>query len=97
MGEMARVAAAVVVVEDTLYESEEVEEAERLRDPTHVRCYSEDEWRAFLEDAGLEVEEVDVRRERLRLDAWLDRAGCAGRGRGARARAARRPDDEDGG
>ena len=27
---------------------EAVEEAERLRDPTHVRCYSEDEWRALL-------------------------------------------------
>ena len=29
----------------TSFSSETVEEAEKLRDPTHVRCYSEDEWR----------------------------------------------------
>src|SRR5919201_563701 len=57
--EMARVARRVALVEDTLYESEEMEEIERLyHDPTHVRSYSEAEWRALLEDAGLEVEEV---------------------------------------
>ena len=37
------------------------EEAERLRDPTHVRNYTEDEWRAFFEAAGLEVEESSSR------------------------------------
>ena len=40
VGEMARVARGLVLVEDTLYEDERVEEAERLRDPTHVRSYS---------------------------------------------------------
>jgi len=29
---------------------------ERLRDPTHVRCYSEDEWKAML----TEVHEGDL-------------------------------------
>ena len=53
IGEMARVAGGVVLIEDTLYDSEEVEQAERLHDPTHVRSYSEREWRSFLEDAGL--------------------------------------------
>ena len=41
MREMARVARKLVIVEDTLFESEAVEQAERLRDPTHVRSYTE--------------------------------------------------------
>ncbi len=40
MREMARVARRLVIVEDTLYASEYVEAAERLRDPTHVRAYN---------------------------------------------------------
>src|SRR4029079_7287745 len=55
MREMARVTRRLVVVEDTLYVDERVEEAERLRDPTHVRSYSEPEWAGFMEAAGLEV------------------------------------------
>ena len=76
--EMARVARRLVLVEDTLYESEAVEEAERLRDPTHVRSYSEAEWRAFFEEAGLAVEDVRVLEKVRPLDSWLDRVGCAG-------------------
>ena len=75
---MARVAGRVVLVEDTLYDSEEVEEAERLHDPTHVRSYSEQEWRSFLEDAGLRVEEVDLQAKRRDFGAWCDRTGCTG-------------------
>ena len=74
---MARVARRLVLVEDTLFASEEVEEAERLRDPTHVRSYTEDEWRALLEDAGLAVEEVDVYEMRHPLDGWLGRTGAS--------------------
>ena len=74
VAEMARVANDLVVVEDTLYVSEEVEEAERLRDPTHVRSYSEVEWRVLLEAAGLEVEEVEAFEKRHPLEAWLDRS-----------------------
>jgi SAM-dependent methyltransferase len=78
VGEMARVARGVVLVEDTLYDSEEVEEAERLHDPTHVRSYSELEWRSFLEDAGLGVEEVELQEKRRDFGAWCDRTGCTG-------------------
>jgi SAM-dependent methyltransferase len=78
VGEMARVARQVVLVEDTLYASEAVEEAERLHDPTHVRSYSEQEWRSFLEDVGLHVEEVVLEEKRRDFDAWCDRTGCAG-------------------
>ena len=52
IGEMARVTNAEVVIEDTLYMSEEHEEAEKLRDPSHVRSYSEEEWRELLERRG---------------------------------------------
>jgi SAM-dependent methyltransferase len=78
VGEMARVSNRVVVVEDTLYTSEEVEEAEKLRDPTHVRSYSEEEWRDLLVDAGLEVEQVQLFEKTHGLDEWLARTGCGG-------------------
>jgi SAM-dependent methyltransferase len=76
--EMARVARRVVLVEDTLYDSEEVEEAERLHDPTHVRSYSEREWRSFLEDAGLRIDDVVLQEKRRDFGAWCDRTGCVG-------------------
>jgi SAM-dependent methyltransferase len=78
VGEMARVARKLVLVEDTLFESEEVEEAERLHDPTHVRSYTEQEWRSFLEDAGLAVEEVELQEKRRDFGAWCERTGCTG-------------------
>jgi SAM-dependent methyltransferase len=77
LGEMARVAPRVVI-EDTLHVSEDVEQAERLRDPTHVRSYSEGEWRAHFEAAGLEVEEVTFVEKRRAVEDWLARTGCAG-------------------
>lgn len=73
VAEMARVSQHLVVIEDNIFVDERVEEAERLRDPTHVRCYSEEEWKEFLTDAGLEVEQLE-RFERARsLEDWLDR------------------------
>jgi SAM-dependent methyltransferase len=71
--EMARVSRDRVVIEDNIFTDERVEQAEKLRDPTHVRCYSEEEWRSFFADAGLRVEETR-RFERLQdVDAWLSR------------------------
>ena len=78
VAEMARVAGRVVIVEDTLYASDDVEEAERLRDPTHVRSYTEDEWRRFLEEAGLAVDAVELFEKRHPVDSWLARTGCEG-------------------
>jgi SAM-dependent methyltransferase len=78
VAEMARVSNRLVVVEDTLYSSERHEEAERLRDPTHVRSYSEREWRAALEEAGLEVEQVELVDVVHPLADWLARTGCEG-------------------
>ena len=78
VGEMARVANRLLVVEDTLYTAEEIEEAERLRDPTHVRSYSEEEWRELLQSAGLEVERVELFRKTHDFDDWLARTDCTG-------------------
>jgi SAM-dependent methyltransferase len=78
VAEMARVAGRVVLVEDTLFDSEEVEEAERLHDPTHVRSYSAREWRSFLEDAGLGIEAVELQPKRRDFGDWCDRTGCTG-------------------
>jgi hypothetical protein len=83
--EITRVSRDLVVVEDTLYVSEDVEEAERLRDPTHVRCYSEAEWRTLFAGARLDVEDVRAFDKRIELEPWLARAGCEGE-RAARVR-----------
>jgi hypothetical protein len=67
------------VIEDSLYTSEEVEQAERLRDPTHVRCYSENEWLGFCEWAGLEVPLVGFFLKRHPMNQWLEATGCTGK------------------
>ena len=73
VAEMARVSNRLLVVEDNVFRGEHVEEAERLRDPTHVRCYSEDEWKGFIVDAGFEVEQVEHFSRRQSVDRWLER------------------------
>jgi len=78
VGEMARVSNGVVVIEDMLYRTEEEQEAEKLRDPTHVRSLSPDEWRDLLVDAGLEVEQELYFSKTHDFDEWLARTGCAG-------------------
>jgi SAM-dependent methyltransferase len=78
MGEMARVSNREIVIEDTLYTSEEHEEAEKLRDPTHVRSYSEQEWRDLLASAGLAVERVEYFEKTHETDEWLARTECRG-------------------
>jgi SAM-dependent methyltransferase len=76
--ELERVSNRLVVIEDTLYSSERHEQAEKLRDPTHVRNYTEDEWRGFLTEAGLEVEQVECFEKEHPLEDWLARTGCEG-------------------
>jgi SAM-dependent methyltransferase len=78
VGEMARVARAALVVEDTLYISDEQELAEKLRDPSHVRSYTQEEWIALLEGAGLEVDHAEHFVKTHNTEDWLARTGCAG-------------------
>jgi SAM-dependent methyltransferase len=76
--ELARVAGERVIVVDTLFQGEAGEEAERLRDPSHVRNYSEEEWRSFFSDAGAAIDELRVLDVPIELEPWLDRTGCTG-------------------
>jgi SAM-dependent methyltransferase len=78
VAEMERVSNRLVVIEDTLYSSDRHEQAEKLRDPTHIRNYTEDEWREFLTEAGLEVEQSECFEKIHPLEAWLARTGCKG-------------------
>jgi len=78
MQEMARVGGGLVVVVDNLFMSDGAEEADKLRDPSHVRNYTEDEWRGLFEGAGLRVEDVRHFDKPIELQPWLDRVGCEG-------------------
>ena len=46
---------------------------ERLRDPTHRRCLSLDEWRRQLYSAGLELQEQVSQAVELDFEAWISR------------------------
>jgi len=73
--EMARVAKQRVVVCDNTFVSESSEEADRLRDPSHVRNYGVAEWHSFFELAGLEVVAEEHMGRPLEIEPWLERAG----------------------
>jgi SAM-dependent methyltransferase len=73
--ELARVARHSVVVCDNTFVSETSEEADRLRDPSHVRNYSGPEWHSFFELAGLEVADEAFMLRPLEIEPWLERAG----------------------
>ena len=95
MAEMARVAKGLVLVVDNLWMGDSDEEASRLRDPSHVRNYTADEWRAFFTEVGLEVEEERVGERRIAVDPWLARTGT-GAGDATRIRALLADRIEDG-
>jgi SAM-dependent methyltransferase len=73
LAEMARVSRDRVVVQDNVFLGERVEEAERLRDPTHVRCHSEEEWRGLFAEVGLAVEQERPFDRAVELEPWLAR------------------------
>jgi SAM-dependent methyltransferase len=73
--EMARVARHRVVICDNTFVSESSEEADRVRDPSHVRNYAVAEWHSFFELAGLEVADERLLQRPLEIQPWLDRAG----------------------
>jgi SAM-dependent methyltransferase len=71
--EMARVAKHRVVICDNTFVSEASEEADRVRDPSHVRNYSAPEWHSFFELAGLRVADERFMQRPLEIQPWLDR------------------------
>jgi hypothetical protein len=79
LAEMARVSRRLVLVEDLVYDGEEAEKAHRIRDPSHVRSYSEREWQDLFESAHLDVEEIKGFPARaIPYESWLERVGCRG-------------------
>jgi SAM-dependent methyltransferase len=76
--EMARVAGDRVLLVDTMHMGDDVEEAERLRDPSHVRNYTDAEWREIVLDVGLGIDDVRFLEHTIDLAAWLARTGCEG-------------------
>ena len=78
VAEMARVSRGPVVVVDMQYADEAVERAELIRDPGHVKTYTEDEWRGHFAAAGLEVVEFELVPRGYPLEDWLARTGCVG-------------------
>jgi hypothetical protein len=75
---MARVAKHRVVICDNTFVSESSEEADRVRDPSHVRNYSQPEWHSFFELAGLEVADERYLERPLEIEPWLARVDCTG-------------------
>jgi SAM-dependent methyltransferase len=73
VSEMGRVSERLLVIEDNLFRGDHVEEAERLRDPTHVRTYTEEEWKEFVVDVGFEVEQIEFFPRRQSAEQWLAR------------------------
>jgi len=78
VNEMARVARHRVVVCDNTFVSEQSEEADRVRDPSHVRNYAVAEWESFFDLAGLQVAALEHMNRPLEIEPWLVRAGCEG-------------------
>jgi hypothetical protein len=61
------------VICDNTFTSESAEEADRLRDPSHVRNYGIPEWRTFFELAGLDVVDEAILVRETDFADWLDR------------------------
>ena len=76
--EMARVARDRVVICDDTFVSESSEEADRVRDPSHVRNYAVAEWESFFELAGLKIAEEKHFTRPLEIEPWLARVDCTG-------------------
>ncbi|MGH3063667.1 MAG: class I SAM-dependent methyltransferase [Gaiellaceae bacterium] len=75
--EMARVSRDRVIVVDNLFLDEDAEEADRVRDPSHVKNWSEGEWRGFFGSAGLQVDEARRLEKPIEVEPWLERAGTS--------------------
>lgn len=78
VAEMARVSRDRVLIVDTLNMGDAGEEAESLRDPSHVRNYTEEEWLDLAEDAGLEIRDLRMLDHVVDFRAWLERTSCTG-------------------
>ena len=76
--EMARVSRDRVLIVDTIHMGDTIEEAEALRDPSHVHNYTDAEWRGIIGEAGLGIDDVRFFSHTFDFAAWLARTGCEG-------------------
>jgi ubiquinone/menaquinone biosynthesis C-methylase UbiE len=56
-----------------------VDSFERLRDPTHNRALTEQQWRAAFNDVGFDVEQSELLVKRHHFSSWAERQGCTQR------------------
>lgn len=84
VAEMARVLSprGVIVLEDSCSPQDErldqfINYVELLRDPTHIRSYSESEWRSMLTGTGLKIKKVREYRKTHEIEDWMDKASLA--------------------
>jgi SAM-dependent methyltransferase len=75
VAEMVRVSCDRLIVVDNLFLDDRAEDADRLRDPSHVRNYTEAEWRELFEAAGLRIGELKRMPKPIEVEPWLERAG----------------------
>ncbi len=54
-----------------------VNDFEKLRDPSHHRALSVDEWRQAFETAGFAEPHVETARKRMEFQPWVERMGAA--------------------
>ncbi|ASS75509.1 SAM-dependent methyltransferase [Tumebacillus algifaecis] len=52
------------------------DQIEKLRDPSHVRCLSVEEWQALFAKAGLSEVQSRVRRKTSQFLPWMERMSC---------------------
>jgi 3-methyladenine DNA glycosylase Tag len=69
----------MVIIDTLLPEDREVAEFfqtfEQMRDPTHIRAYSEEEWRQMVVDADLILHETKIIPKTHDFQEWAKRSG----------------------
>ena len=76
--EMARVTRGPVLISDPVFVDQRVEEAEKLRDPSHVAALSLEQWRERFVEAGIVFEMAEQIDREISFSGWLERCGCEG-------------------
>ena len=81
LAEMARVCtrAGTVLIEDQAlpadrHAAETMTTIDRLRDPSHTRAMSPDDWSTLLGGAGLQLDRIEIVARELEVEEWLPRA-----------------------
>ncbi|MGG0737625.1 class I SAM-dependent methyltransferase [Niallia taxi] len=46
---------------------------EQLRDNSHVRCYSQNEWQSWVDETGFVLVKSKVRKKQLEYQSWVER------------------------